>query len=359
MSEAVYFPEGPGFFFLRPLSSGSQGSVSLVRSYADGQLYVRKEEFLRHIIDYSNENDIIIWEHSGYNPNAEMIPHSISTHPREYGSAQKLQHIDGVYKSVGWCLLYDHDPSFARYVTYWKYYNEGSLTSAQDRLSPWMEKQFPEYWVCKMLLQMAQTLRQVHEAGMLHGDIWLSNWLVETNRNSFPAMGDNPGAPTDVEVNVVLADFGVSMSRTTESDSRWSSLCQENWEAFENTARDLVKDEPGYSEKLLGILSKISRHSSLVETGGPPAHDWIEELYKHTQTLTAVPWPCPPPDSCEEWFVAPQDLEAVFEPDIEHGMSNDWIPVWVDHFGTVFPLGYYVPRIIWQDDFETMIPVGG
>jgi hypothetical protein len=45
---AVYFPEGPGYLFVKTLGGGMQTDVCIVRSLDDDSLYVRKRYNLKN-----------------------------------------------------------------------------------------------------------------------------------------------------------------------------------------------------------------------------------------------------------------------------------------------------------------------
>jgi hypothetical protein len=45
---AVYFPEGPGFLFIKTLGGGMLADVCIVRSLDDNSLYVRKRYNLKN-----------------------------------------------------------------------------------------------------------------------------------------------------------------------------------------------------------------------------------------------------------------------------------------------------------------------
>lgn len=176
--QGIYFDEGAGFVLVSSLGQGSYGKTSIVRSVKDNKLYVRKEELTTH-------------------------EHNKSTgRNREVAHAMLAQHHPGVARVVGWANYekYTKGPVFV--VSYWQYYNAGTLvglyeTAVQYRIF------VPERWVCLWLISMMSAVIDIHKAGLAHGDAKDQHWFLHR-----PGPGRHPV--------VVLGDFGTSYLQDEE-----------------------------------------------------------------------------------------------------------------------------------------------
>lgn len=194
--DAVYFREGSGYLFVKTLGEGVDGSAILVRSVADGKLYVRKEEF-----------------------NYEETPranHNFSrTPPEETTNALQVQHIDGTYRPRGWTRWLNSPAGVGFSVTYWRHYDLGSLRGfASDCRHT--GRPIPERWGAIWFVSMCDTMIQVQRAGLVHNDPHSGNWLVERTDGGIP--------------RVVLGDFGRSQTRAEVSSYAFKNHCVSDFE---------------------------------------------------------------------------------------------------------------------------------
>lgn len=192
--ETVFFDEGDGYFLVRTLGSGVDGSASLVRSRWNGELYVRKEDLYTH-------------------STPEDRNYALTT-PHETANALTVQHIPGVYQAHGWTRWTYEDAPQAFDVTYWKYYNLGALGDFVKKARR-ADRPVPNSWIASWAVRMMDTLVDIHDAGIVHNDCHSGNWFVETVA---------PGVPS-----IVLGDFGRSERQTRLSRSEWINRCAQDF----------------------------------------------------------------------------------------------------------------------------------
>ena len=172
---AVFFQEGSGFFFLRYLGGGANGTAILVRSLRNGKLYVLKED-----IDTEDE----------YSAERHM----------EVSSANLVSHLPGVAKVCGWAK-YEARPTDQSFgVSCWEYYNAGTLDDLYEA-SRLYEEYIPERWMCIFTISMLKTITDIHQRGLVHGDCNTRNWFLH-----------RPSPKSDPVV--VLGDFGMSYTKS-------------------------------------------------------------------------------------------------------------------------------------------------
>lgn len=160
---AYYYPEGPGYLFISYLGEGHQGCACLVRSVADGQLYVRKSSSLwqRGAADLNREisNSLI-------HPN---IPRCV-----DWPSADAL----GVHGDI---------PRYDSVATYWQFKNGGDLKGL-NRLYRDAGKSLPDALQLKALAQVLEAVLHLSTNYISHRDILPCNifvhWLASPNNNA-------------------------------------------------------------------------------------------------------------------------------------------------------------------------------
>lgn len=176
--QGIYLDEGAGFVLVASLGQGAYGKTSIVRSVKDNKLYVRKEELTTH-------------------------EHNKSTgRNREVAHAMLAQYHPGVARVVGWANYerYMKGPVFV--VSYWQYYNAGTLADLYETAV--QQKIFiPDRWVCLWLISMMSAVIDIHKAGLAHGDAKDRYWFLHR-----PGPGRHPV--------VVLGDFGTSCLQDEE-----------------------------------------------------------------------------------------------------------------------------------------------
>ena len=172
---AVFFQEGSGFFFLKYLGGGANGTAILARSLRNSKLYVLKED-----IDTEDE----------FSADRHM----------EVSSAELVSHLPGVAKVCGWAkhAAKPMEQSFG--VSCWEYYNAGTLDDLYEA-SRLYEEYIPERWMCMFTISMLKTITDIHQRGLAHGDCNTRNWFLHR-----PSPNNDPV--------VVLGDFGMSYTKS-------------------------------------------------------------------------------------------------------------------------------------------------
>lgn len=290
----LYFNEGPGFFAVKPLGSGCDGAVTLVRH--QNQYFARKEH-----ADMQSVNRV-----QDFAPSGKAIPRYQRRASREYTMAKFVQNVPGLYKTIGWA--YHSDGRKLINVDYYKVYNLGSIPdlcyTGQQRRTP-STPSIPEYWVCKFLNDMLTTISQLHDNALVHNDAGSGNWLFDYH---------SPG-----HVSVHLCDFAVAQHY-------WEFANLEGWEKA--IVADYTKLQWAFYDILSAsgllttsqVLNKVHRKlGGLAGLGGcfTIANPWaaiadIEKQVKdHLASLEPVPWPRPPPASFGDELIDASDKNAI------------------------------------------------
>lgn len=179
----VYFDELDGYFYVQTLGSGEYANAHLCSSRVTGALTVRKEE--KHTVDVFHREgtfkvtDIV----QLFADEGRPVTRQANAPSYEVHITSRLQHIPGVVKLEG-CVLHcgqpvdsnnpippkqglGSTPDRGLQVSYWKYYNLGSIDNVVDKYEGFV----PEYWLCSFISTMISTLIAVHAAGIAHNDI--------------------------------------------------------------------------------------------------------------------------------------------------------------------------------------------
>lgn len=281
---AVFFDEGPGYLFIRTLGNGVDGSASLVRNVNNGGLYVRKES-LRLSVEQSVRDSPSI--------------------PREAIIGQRIAKIPGVYQARGWCRWQDGGGCCCGLdrimdVTYWEFCNAGTISSFEGK-----GHRISEYLICCWLRTMLAILIDIHDAGIVHNDAHLGNWLLDQREgDSFPS--------------AILADFGRASFWTEHSRTDWTERCTRDFKEvmsdmcellclYRNGSHTVRSDRTRCSGQLLGILQALWDALSRMPHDVNELHDRVRmsriALKYHLQNIV-IPPPrsysfCTTDDFCE------------------------------------------------------------
>ncbi len=135
----VFFDEGPGFLFVKPLGHGVFGSASLVLCIGDGRYYVRKEDLKTYVRDARE-------------PNSEVQ------------NARRVAHVEGTAKIQGWAHYQSKKSGKTFRVSYWDYYTAGTLAELIDRATA-ARVHIPEEWVCNWAMDMLDIVLEFIKQG--------------------------------------------------------------------------------------------------------------------------------------------------------------------------------------------------
>lgn len=241
--DAVYFREGSGYLYVKTLGNGVDGSAVLVRSVADGKLYVRKEEF-----------------------SYEDIPR-FHTPPEETTNALQVQNIRNTYRPHGWTRWVNSPARMAFNITYWQHYDLGSLRGFISDCRQ-TGRPIPERWGALWFVSMCDTMIRVQRAGVIHNDPHTGNWLVQSTHSGIP--------------EVFLGDFGRSERREELSSYAYKNHCTSDFEYITSAiceALQITYDRQGHeawgrdrwdtsgpvvSSALVAQLNRLAKISSRV-----------------------------------------------------------------------------------------------
>lgn len=288
--ETVYFKEGEGYLLVRSLAAGADGSASLVRSVQNGKLYVRKEDLALH---------------------RRPADPSLSSPPSEMTNARAVRHVANVYKAHGWTRWVRKDDQQCFDVTYWKYYNLGSLSHFRHELQS-DGLNIPENWIATFWIRMINALIDIHEGGLVHVDPHGGNWLLETDNTT-----EHPNRPP----RIVLADFGRSNRRRPDiSNATWARWCSADFSLALDaicSCLDLELDvDDGTVHRLENrrpspqMFSLCSRMAAL--TRSMRAHSDMESLHDRVKSIRYDIQAFK-----NEYVRRPSDLSNVAEPEAE------------------------------------------
>lgn len=266
--DAIFFKEGRGYLLVRHLESGADGTASLVRSVCDGKLYVRKEDLGTQTF-----------------PNRSFRVHSDA--PLEIANARAVREVPGVYEAHGWTRWIQRDRPRYFDVTYWRYYNLGSLKSYNNAARR-SGRYIPEEWCTTWFVKMIDILATIHERGFVHQDCHGGNWFLETSTSGIP--------------HIVLGDFGRSERQRPHADfhasARWTDRCKEDFIlllAALTPCLGLIYDEPnatvhtqkGYrcSNQLLALLRDLAQVAGDHHSSVTSLHRRVWSVYDEAQDL--------------------------------------------------------------------------
>lgn len=309
--QVSYFDEGAGFAYVAEVGSGIDGTASLVKSTANGKLYVRKED------RYSTEAN---YEEVG--PSAEIE------------IAKRMKHIPGVAQIKGW-RKYERAElrqlKSAFYVSYWDYCNMGTIWSLHAREHYSREISIPDRWLLSWVASMLRTVIDLHRNGVAHHDAHGNNWFLHWDDST-----DTP--------NVVLGDFGQAREfdhfSATGPRTREGLLLRPDLDYIRigNIADTIAAPARGATEKsssrekLSGWSEEIFEHADggrgpVLEAAMIKIADAIEEEIKYT----------PVPTSEETSPLKPETVVGV--PVMERLKRSDyknWKIVWLED-GNIVP----------------------
>ncbi len=325
-TQHIYFDEGNGYLFIKHLGRGNDGVASLVRSRHNDTLLVRKEARCLEIpLNTSNRGvytDTFI---------EAGVKRKTFQPPFETHIALRLQHIPGVYEAKGWVV---HVGESALDVSYWKYYNLGSLWDAHEKATAQGLTHWPEFWACKLLISMVETLTRVHEAGVIHRDTHMSNWLFESHSSTSSNTRNN-------EIRIILADFGQAEQRQDNTEIvKWLAGCRADYARLVRIISILIGLGPDLATLRAGVrpycadgntpcsqafwdllaeLDSIALGDRLDDTIGDfecTMETWLHEIADHSKTLQPTAWPVYDSPPVNEGSLAPTDATKVVESDL-------------------------------------------
>lgn len=239
---AYYYPEGPGYLFISYLGEGHQGCACLVRSIADGQLYVRKSSSL--------------WARGAADLNRE-ISNSL-THPN-------------IPRCVGWpsanALGLDGDtiPRYDSVATYWVFNNGGDLKGL-NRMYREVGKPLPDVLQLKVLAQVLGAVLHLRKCHIAHRDILPSNIFVH-----WPSQRPDDNAALPLLPDFALGDLG----RSQQYDEGWfgRKVAPEE-EVWQRIACNELASDLGS----VGSLFRKAPAGSLPQPGETPCSAFIAEV---------------------------------------------------------------------------------
>ncbi|KPI36244.1 uncharacterized protein AB675_7273 [Cyphellophora attinorum] len=151
----LYYAEGTGYFHVRELGKGIQGTAVLVRCAVTGELFVRKKRQLEY--NAAQMNELVI---------ADSICHP------------------NVIKCV-WSKQYRHpDTGATSSVTYWAFANHSDI---KHLITEFIEAghRVPEAIIWKFLAQVYPAMHQMHLQGYAHRDSHIGNIFVDWPESAF------------------------------------------------------------------------------------------------------------------------------------------------------------------------------
>lgn len=230
--ETLLFDEGAAFVFIETLGEGNNGRADLVRSVYDNKYYVRKQL-----------------------TTAYPVGRDIYDRPqREIKMATRLRDFEGVAQLQGWFIYADRARDYITgdvatfEVTYWDYYNAGTLHSI-IRDAAARNVLIPEYWVCSWLIQGIAILLDLHDAGFAHRDAHGGNWFLHRTVNDTPEL--------------FLGDFDDVTKRFSTRDSRETQkIFQSDYKKLANALREVLTVSDRRDGSLSALLIVMSRWSS-------------------------------------------------------------------------------------------------
>jgi len=212
----IFFDEGPGFIFVKPLGEGAYGNAALVLCVGDGKYYVRKEELHTQFRD----------------------PH---TAVNEIQNARHVAHVSGTTKMNGWMNYVCRRSGRIFGVSYWDYYTAGTLSDIKNK-SRKSGVLIPQQWICSWLAKMVEITLGIHKAGVCHRDGHTGNWfLTICNKHKLPEIG--------------LGDFGLS-TRHGPCKQQWFRLCQEDFDSICQCVFSILPHRAGYS-RIRGLVERM------------------------------------------------------------------------------------------------------
>ncbi|KAK5086017.1 hypothetical protein LTR70_007635 [Exophiala xenobiotica] len=220
--QAIFFDEGPGFIFVKPLGEGVYGSASLVSCVKDGKYYIRKEDLRTdERLDCRKPN-------------------------QEVRNALLAGHIEGTAKVQGWANHQNARNGKKFTVTYWDYYTGGTLAELIAR-SRKARTTIPELWIAFWASEMLGIILDIHKAGVSHRDGHLNNWfLTSRDSNDLPLIG--------------LGDFGLSRRQGTCRD--WLDTCRQDFEFIYHNIDSLLegrRDQTGLHDLVQNLRFYVRR----------------------------------------------------------------------------------------------------
>lgn len=240
---AIFFDEGPGFIFVKPLGQGFYGSASLVSCVKDGKYYVRKEDLRTgESLDCRKPN-------------------------QEVRNASRAGHIKGTAKVQGWANHQNDRNGKTFTVSYWDYYTGGTLAELIDR-SREARTTISELWIAFWAAEMLGVILDIHKAGVSHQDGHLNNWfLTSRDKNGLPLIG--------------LGDFGISRRQETCKD--WLAMCRKDFEYVYDNIDSLLEGRRDHTElhDLAQNLQHYVHHAQDVKS----LHRYMEILRKSAAAM--------------------------------------------------------------------------
>ena len=157
--KAVLYPEGPGFLFVAELAKTGSSKVVLVKSLADGIVYVRKESM----------------------PKSFTTEHTIQS--KEVRVVKQIQHLGSIPRLIGWTEYQDEGISKVVNVSYWELCNGGTLAGLMRRMRD-SRRPVPEKCLWSILGQMLRITLNTIRLGILNKDCHEHNWLLHLENDS-------------------------------------------------------------------------------------------------------------------------------------------------------------------------------
>lgn len=325
--QSVYFDEGEGFHYIKPVGRGQDGTVALVSTGPGGKRVARKEASRHQPITNKNKKWYLEAErplrpgHTG----EDAMGEDLSQPPKEARISEQLASVDGVCKVRGWCRHIDTVNKSVVTSTYMDYYNGGSVAELYRDTMP-----MNEYWVSHVLLSMTDTLIRTHRAGITHGDTHGGNWFWE---HLVRPDGDD-------QINVVLGDFQRSRTREQCGDlQQWFEYCRLDYvwlsevcvglldlpfthvtHGGSNTSMVPYKEGFPCTQFFWTLLRNLRDLTNKDSDNDPiqQVETWRQGLEAYHDELMPVPWPEPKEsledddEDFDEWFMPLEEALELF-----------------------------------------------
>ncbi|KAK5230948.1 hypothetical protein LTR99_000740 [Exophiala xenobiotica] len=261
---AIYYPEGDGYLLVSMLGAGVHGIGCLVRSVADGQVYVRKKISPSYAYNENHEcKDVKYYRpHPNIPKLLHVQEHTLLVDPSEYPAEAASPTVS---------KYFDPD-TFKSVAVYFDYCNAGSIM----RLTHLKQFKPSTLLLLNIFDQLLGTIAYLHQDGVAHGDAHTGNMFLH-----FP--NENTLLP-----DVFLGDFGCASTISSDvwqDDSRTQLKREQVIHKWNQGVGDIVRDLSSVVRCMAHLLMGVPPISESEAEGSISSAQNIDVMWKLKEHL--------------------------------------------------------------------------